>query len=334
MAERRRAANSATNSGNRPAAGAPAEVALRLFVGRAVPLAPAARFELPAAAAAHVKVRRLQPGAPLRLFDGESGCEWPAEVLAIGRSAVQAGIAAGASPLPAAAAELPLPVTLAFAMPANERVDSLVEKASELGAAALVPLMSERSVLRLEGVRAERRRAHWQGVAAAACEQCGRARVPLVHEVQPLLPWLRGLGGGQGAGQDAAGAPVGGGAALRWLLSTDAAAAPLPALWLPPQANAGGAGHEGPARNAAGAVDAVGAGTTTATPPAAAPIVFLSGPEGGFSASEAEAAQAAGFVPVSLGDRTLRADTAPLAALAWLAVTLAATPTKRSGAGA
>lgn len=256
---------------------------LRLFVGGAQPLGPAAEFDLPAAAAAHVKVRRLQPGAVLRLFDGDSGLDWAASVQAISRGAVRVRVVGDAA-LAAPARELPLAVTLAFVMPANERVDGLVEKATELGATALVPLTSERSVLRLEGERAQRRRAHWQAVAAAACEQSGRARVPRLHAVQPLGSWLASVREGTGARQTTA----------RWLLSTAADTAALAALW----------------RDRAAALPAA--------------VVFLSGPEGGFSAAEGDDARRAGFVPASLGASTLRADTAPLAALGWLAVTLAA----------
>lgn len=251
--------------------------ALRLFVAEP-PLAAHAQFDLPDTAAAHVKVRRLQPGAVLRLFDGIGGVDWPAEVQAITQRAVHVRLAA--APVPAAAAELPLAVALAFCMPANERVDSLVEKATELGASALWPLMSERSVLRLEGPRAERRRAHWQAVAAAASEQCGRAFVPQVHAVQPLQAWLAA----RRSNEPAPGV-------MRWLLSTDPTAPDLAGAW--PD-------------------DAV---------PVAGSAVFLSGPEGGFSPAEEEAAREAGFAPISLGRRILRADTAPLAALAWVAVT-------------
>lgn len=291
-------------------AGRAAASALRLFVGStgldaaagaatSHALGPAAEFDLPPAAAAHAKVRRLQPGAELRLFDGESGLDWPAAVLAIGRAAVRVRV--GAAPLAAVGTELPRPVTLAFCMPANERVDALVEKATELGAAALAPLMSERSVLRLAGERAERRRAHWQAVAAAACEQCGRARVPRVHAVQALGDWLqRGAGGGDA--QHAGRAP--GGNVLRWLLSTQPDAPPL-------------------AEVAAADVDA------RAAP---ARIVVLSGPEGGFSPAEHAAAIAAGCTAVSLGPRILRADTAPMAVLAWLAIAAAQRPDPKSGA--
>jgi 16S rRNA (uracil1498-N3)-methyltransferase len=90
--------------------------------------------------------------------------------------------------------ELPLAVTLALAMPAGERMDFVVEKATELGAAALQPLVSQRSVLRLSGERADKRRAHWQAIARAACEQCGRNRVPVVQAPLDLAAWLHTLG--------------------------------------------------------------------------------------------------------------------------------------------
>ncbi len=231
---------------------------LRLFV--AGPLEAGSEIDLPAAAMRHVQVRRLQPGAALALFDG-SGAEWPAQVLAIGRASAR--VALGASQ--AVARELPVAVTLAVCVPANERMDALVEKAAELGAVGIVPLLSERSVLRLDGERAARRRAHWQAIVAAACEQCGRARVPTVQPLQPLAQWLAA----------SAGTP-------RWLLSPAAAATPIARCPVPPA------------------------------------LALLSGPEGGLSEAEQAAARAGGCLPVSLGPRVLRADTAPLAALAWI----------------
>jgi len=89
-------------------------------------------------------------------------------------------------------------VTLALGIPANERMDWLVEKATELGAAAILPLLTERTVLRLAGERAAKRLAHWQAIAVAACEQCGRNRVPDIQPVQDLADWLRQLPGGRG----------------------------------------------------------------------------------------------------------------------------------------
>jgi 16S rRNA (uracil1498-N3)-methyltransferase len=242
-------------------------LSIRLFVD--TPLVAHSELSLPAAAARHAQVLRVQPGAVLTLFDG-SGCDWPATILRMGRSDVQVRVG---QPQPVQR-ELPWSITLALGMPANERMDTVVEKATELGVAALAPLHTERSVLRLQGERAERKRSHWQGIVQAACEQCGRAVVPPVWPVRSLTDWLRQ-------------APA---ADLRLVLSLRADAVPLPSVW-----RARGVGS----------------------------LVFLSGPEGGLSSDEEDAARAQGYVPVALGPRVLRADTAPLAALAWLAVHMA-----------
>ncbi len=227
------------------------------------PLQAGACLPLPEGAARHVQVLRLQPGHQITLFNGEGG-EWQASVTRMGRSEVEVQVL-GHQPVER---EAPRVVHLALGMPANERMDWLVEKAAELGAASLQPLQAERSVLRLSGERAEKKRGHWQGIAIAACEQCGRNRVPPVHAVQAMPAWL------------ASELP-----AQRLLLSLQPDSVPLTRL-LP-------------------TLDA-------------SPTVFLSGPEGGLSAAEEQAARAAGFRPVSLGSRTLRAETAPLAALAAL----------------
>jgi len=226
----------------------------------AEPLQAGLELSLPAGAARHVQVLRLQPGDELTLFNGEGG-EWQARVTRMGRSEVRVQPQAHL----AVERELALRVTLAVGMPANERMDGLVEKATELGVAAIQPLMTERSVLRLQGERADKKMAHWQGVAAAASEQCGRTRVPVVAPVRSLGDWLRGL--------PAAAGP-------RYVLS----------LRTPQPLAASGVSQ----------------------------VCFLSGPEGGLSEAEEAAALAAGFVPASLGPRVLRADTAPLAALAHL----------------
>ena len=105
-------------------------------------------LSLPPGAARHVQVLRLQPGAALTLFDG-TGFDWPAQVLRIGRSEVVVQLGAGQ----AVQRELAQAVTLALVMPANDRMDFVLEKATELGAAAVQPLMSERSVLRLNTER-------------------------------------------------------------------------------------------------------------------------------------------------------------------------------------
>jgi 16S rRNA (uracil1498-N3)-methyltransferase len=231
------------------------------------PLQPDALLSLPAQAARHVQVLRLQPGQALTLFNGEGG-EFEATVTQMGRSEVTVRVGQH-QPLDRAARRQ---VTLAVGMPANERMDWLVEKATELGVTALQPLMSERSVLRLSGERAEKKVAHWHSVAVAASEQCGGNRVPQLLPVSTLAAWL--------AKQPAA--PAG----TRLLLS------------LRPHSP----------------------GLREAVAPLApdTPITLLSGPEGGLSPAEEEAALANGFVSVSLGQRTLRAETAALAALAAL----------------
>jgi len=150
-----------------------------------MPLAVGLQAALPAAAARHVQVLRLQPGEHVVLFDGR-GQDWPAEILSMGRSDVQVRVGAPVD----VQRELPRPVHLAIGMPANERMDWLVEKACELGAASLQPLVCERSVLRLDGERAARRRARWQAVAVAAAEQCGRARVTDIAEPEACAAWL------------------------------------------------------------------------------------------------------------------------------------------------
>ena len=86
-------------------------------------------------------------------------------------------------------------VHLAIGMPANERMDWLVEKATELGVASIRPLMTAHAVLRLSGERADKKRAHWEAIAIAACEQCGRNRLPTVHPVQTFANWLAASAG-------------------------------------------------------------------------------------------------------------------------------------------
>jgi 16S rRNA (uracil1498-N3)-methyltransferase len=157
----------------------------------ATPLAVGATLALPATAARHVQVLRMQPGHALTLFDGLGG-EYEAAVTQMGRSDVSVRIEAHH----AIERELARDVHLAVGMPANDRMDWLVEKATELGAASIQPLLVERSVLRLSGERADKKQLHWQAVAIAACEQCGRNRVPMLHPVRTLPAWLATAPGG------------------------------------------------------------------------------------------------------------------------------------------
>ncbi|MGJ7487134.1 16S rRNA (uracil(1498)-N(3))-methyltransferase [Variovorax sp. LT2P21] len=151
----------------------------------AVPLQPGLALALPPGAARHVQVLRMQPGEPLTLFDGRGG-EYAAVVERMGRSEVAVNVGAH-DPVER---EAPHAVHLALGMPANDRMDWLVEKATELGVASIQPLMTAHGVLRLAGERAEKKRAHWEAIAVAACEQCGRNRVPQIHPVRAYADWL------------------------------------------------------------------------------------------------------------------------------------------------
>ena len=145
-------------------------------------------FDLPPTAARHAQVLRLQPGASLSLFDGLGGA-WQAEITGMGRQSVQA--------LVLSERELSAPptrcVTLAVGMPANERMDWLVEKATELGVARITPLMTARGVLRFTAERAHKRQLHWQGIAQAACAQSGRNQVPVIDVPQSWSDWWSAL---------------------------------------------------------------------------------------------------------------------------------------------
>ena len=145
------------------------------------PLSAHTELALPAGAARHVQVLRLQPGETVTLFNGQGG-EWSAQILRMGRQSVEVQVLTH-DPV---TREWPLAVTLVAGMPANDRFDWLIEKATELGVAAIEPVVCERSVLRLSGERAERKREHWQAVAVAAAEQSGRTRVPLIAPVRTL----------------------------------------------------------------------------------------------------------------------------------------------------
>ena len=151
----------------------------------AVPLQAGLALELPPGAARHVQVLRMQPGEALTLFDGRGG-EYAAVVERMGRSDVTVNVGAH-DPVER---EAPHAVHLALGMPANDRMDWLVEKATELGVASIQPLMTAHGVLRLAGERAEKKRAHWEAIAIASCEQCGRNRVPQIHPVRAYADWI------------------------------------------------------------------------------------------------------------------------------------------------
>ena len=148
-------------------------------------LLPASDMPLPAAVAHHAeRVLRLAVGDPVTLFDGQGG-ECAASMLAFGREAL-----ARLGPRLAIECESPLQITLVQALASGDKMDWIVQKAVELGVAAVQPVAAERSVLKLAGERADKRVAHWQQVAVAACEQSGRNRVPVVGEILPLAKYL------------------------------------------------------------------------------------------------------------------------------------------------
>ena len=153
------------------------------------PLAEGAALTLPDHAARHIQVLRLQPGGRIVLFNGagvDEG-EFVATITRMGRCDVDVSI----GPHIATQREAARAVHVVVGMPANERMDWLVEKATELGVASMTPVMTERSVLRLKAERADKKLAHWRGVAVAACEQSGRNRLPVLHAVTTLSDWLK-----------------------------------------------------------------------------------------------------------------------------------------------
>lgn len=237
--------------------GPPSFRAPRLYVD--TPLRSAATIDLPEGAAHHVaRVLRLRDGDTVTLFDGHGG-EYPARLSVPSRGRVQAHT----GELDPVERESPLQVTLAQAVSSSDKMDFTVQKAVELGVAAIQPLLSAKSVVRLSAEREAKKLAHWRRIVAAACEQCGRNRLPEVREPVAL---------------DRYRAPAG--AASKILLSPS------------------GGGRLADCSEG--------------------PVVLAVGPEAGFSAEEERLLQRDGFVPVRLGPRVLRTETAALAALAAL----------------
>lgn len=149
-------------------------------------LAPGRACALPPPQAHHAtRVLRLKTGDAVTLFNGD-GAEYAAVIARIAKDRVTLDVGGYA----AVDREAPLAVTLAQAVSSGDRMDYTLQKAVELGAAAIEPLTSSRSVVRLDAERAERRLSHWRTVVAGACEQCGRNRIPSVAPVAVLHEWL------------------------------------------------------------------------------------------------------------------------------------------------
>jgi len=226
-------------------------------------LHPGASLDLPDKPAHHAaRVLRLGAGDALTLFDG-SGGEYEARVVAIARSRVTVSVGAHH----AHERESPLAVTLVQGLSGSEKMDFIIQKAVELGVSAIQPVLTGKSVVRLAAERSGTKLSHWRRVVIAACEQCGRNRVPEVRGVLRLRDYC----------------------AMPEAIPTR--------LLLSP-------------RGEARMTDiAVAAGSA---------VALAAGPEAGFGSEDESLLINSGFVPVRLGPRVLRAETAPLAALAAL----------------
>jgi len=152
------------------------------------PLSVGATATLSETATGHVvRVLRLGVGDPLVLFNGD-GCDYDARLVSAGKRGAEAEVT-GARAL---ANESPLAITLAQGIARGEKMDLVLQKATELGVAAFAPVNTERTEVKLDAERAAKRLAHWQGVLVAACEQSGRARVPALAVPAALSQWAGG----------------------------------------------------------------------------------------------------------------------------------------------
>jgi 16S rRNA (uracil1498-N3)-methyltransferase len=246
----------------------------RFFVAAA--LAPEQELRLPEAAAAHaVRVLRLAAGDALTIFNGQGG-EYAARILASGRDGVRIRVEAWHD----VERESPLQITLLQGISRGERMDIIVQKATELGVARIVPLQCERSVVKLDADQAGKKREHWLAIAIGACEQSGRNQLPAIAAVRRL---------------DAACQEVAQSGMARFTLDLAGEHSLLTAAGL------------------------AGLGVSQPAPGASLrQAALLIGPEGGLSEAEIATAQHHGFLGVRLGPRVLRTETAPLAALAVL----------------
>ena len=235
----------------------------RFYSSQPLPQSPAngQTFDVSEEIARHFQVLRLGANDAVSLFDGRGG-EWTAVIIGTGKRGASLRLGA----FDPVERESPLKITLVQALATSDKMDFIVQKAVELGVNAIQPVASERATLKLDGERLQKRTARWQAIAQAACEQCGRNRVPIVADPVTLEAWLK--------------MPAEG-----------------PRLMLHP--------HAQPSL-----IELVGVNL---------PIHILVGPEGGFSDKEIVLAESHEVVPVRLGPRVLRAETAGLAAVAAIA---------------
>ncbi len=156
----------------------------RIHTGQ--PLQAGASFDLEPGPSQHIaRVLRMRAGDALILFDGLGG-EFPAIISVADKKTVTVTTGQGLE----REAESPLAIHLGIAVSRGERMDFVVQKATELGATEITPLFTQRTEVRLKGEREEKKLAHWRQVAISACEQCGRNRLPQVHPLVPLESWL------------------------------------------------------------------------------------------------------------------------------------------------
>ncbi|HEY2633904.1 MAG TPA: 16S rRNA (uracil(1498)-N(3))-methyltransferase [Steroidobacteraceae bacterium] len=156
----------------------------RVYIDAA--LIPGSFVELPPETASHLaRVLRARSGDELILFNGD-GREFNGAIETVRGSRVSASVGDGRL----VDRESPLAITLVQCVPRGDRMDFIVQKATELGVARIVPVLSQRSVVRLDKSQAESKAVHWRAVAVSACEQCGRNRLPVIEAAQPLLNYL------------------------------------------------------------------------------------------------------------------------------------------------
>ena len=145
------------------------------------------QHDLPEAQAHYIgRVLRRAVGDAVQLFDG-SGQEYLGELIEVGKKTVRVELREAIAGL----TESPLRIHLGQGLSRGERMDWAIQKATELGASEITPIVSERCEVRLKDERADKRLAHWRQVAISACEQCGRSVLPVIHPPLELAAWLQ-----------------------------------------------------------------------------------------------------------------------------------------------
>ena len=203
-----------------------------------------------------VNVLRLKVGSRIILFNGLGG-QFTGAISTCSKKLVEIAVSSYSE----VSLESHLKTSIAVGVSRRDRMDWIVQKATELGASCITPIISERVTANLSSDRTKNRLAHWKKVSISSCQQCGRNSLPKIDEPIKLEGWLDTVQSN-----------------LRYILDESG-------------------------RN----IDLIQSRPRS--------ISLLSGPEGGFSENELNLAQSSGFTAISLGKRTMRAETAPIAAL-------------------